>query len=71
MHKVSYTLGWLILAPIIVVISTIVCPFVVAIGCFQTAKASYPKKLCSAPKLPTKRRVQAFVPDCANIFGPN
>lgn len=46
--QLGYILGWLILGPIIIVISTILCPFVLSAVLLLAAKNSWPK---SAPKI--------------------
>jgi hypothetical protein len=41
--QLGYILGWLILGPIIVIISTILCPFVLSAALFFAAKNNWPK----------------------------
>lgn len=43
--QLGYTLGWLILGPLVVIISTILCPFILSAALFFAAKKGWPKTL--------------------------
>ncbi len=43
MQKLGYILGWIILAPFIVISVTLVCPFILTAELVVAAKNSWPK----------------------------